>query len=73
MEVESGCYKQKVDWRKLGVRSIVAFHWQSCDGLLLAELLPGEEKAFLSPAGSTQVVSLPAGNARDISLCWGLC
>lgn len=50
----------------------MAFHWQSCDGLLLAELLPGEEKAFLPPAGSTQVESLPAGDARDISLCSGL-
>ena len=26
-EAGRNCYKQKVHWRKLGLRSMVAFHW----------------------------------------------
>ena len=43
--------------RKLGgllhrVGGVVAFHWLSCDGLLLAELLAGQEGVvFLLPLG----------------------
>ena len=38
-------------WRQLGVQSVAAFHWQSCDSLSLAGLLLGEEKFFLPLAG----------------------
>ena len=71
-EVKTGCYKQKVHWRKLGVRSMVAFHWLSCDSLSLAELLPGKENNFLPSAGSSKVVSFPVGDARYISSFWDL-
>ena len=27
------------------------FHWLSCDGLSLAELLPGKKEVFLLPVG----------------------
>ena len=46
-EVGRDCYKQKSHGRKLGVQSTVAFHWLSCDSLLLAELLQSKEKIFL--------------------------
>ena len=47
----TGCYKQRAHWRKLGVGSVVAFHWLSCDSLSLAGLLPGREKSFLPLLG----------------------
>ena len=49
--VARGCYKQKVHWRKLGVQSVVAFHWQSWNSLSLAGLLLGEEKFFFPLVG----------------------
>ena len=52
---EEGCYKQEVHWSKLGVGSVVAFHWLSCDSFLLAPLLPGREKIILPPAGVVKV------------------
>ena len=47
-KVGRGRQKQKVPWYKPEVQSIVAFHWLSCDGLLLAGLLPGKEKNLSS-------------------------
>ena len=41
------CYKQKIHWRKLGVWSIVSFHWLNCDCLSLAEFSTGKGKIFL--------------------------
>lgn len=49
--VRRGCYKQIIHWRKLGIQSVVASHWVSCDRFSLAGLLPGEEKFFLPLAG----------------------
>ena len=72
-EVGRDCYKQKVHWRKLEVQSVVAFHWLSCDSLSLAELLPGKEKFFLPPTGSSKIVSLPTEDSRCVSSCWDLC
>lgn len=37
---------KRAHWRKLGVRSVVAFHWLSC-GNLSVELLLGKKKIFL--------------------------
>ena len=54
-EVGKGCYKQNVYWRKLGVHSMVNFHWLSCESLWLVELLPGKEKFFLPPAEGSKV------------------
>ena len=56
-EVGRGFYKQNVHWKKLGVSSIVAFHWLSYDSLSLAELLPGNQKIFLPSAGGSKVVT----------------
>ena len=64
-----GFYKQKVHWSKLGVKSIVTFHWLSWDCLPLAGLLQGregmgkgrEENIFLPPA---------AGSKASSSSCW---
>lgn len=39
-------YKHKVRWSKLGVWSIVAFNWLSCDSLSLARLLLGEKESL---------------------------
>lgn len=66
------CDKQNVHWRKLGVRSIAAFHWLSGDCLSLAEVLPGKEKIFLPPAGGSKAVSFPVGDVRFTSSCWHL-
>ena len=49
-EFGRGCYKSKVHWNKLGVGSVVAFHWLIYEGLSVAKLLPGKEKILL-PAG----------------------
>ena len=38
---------KRAHWRKLGVGSVVAFHWLSCGNLSMAGLLPGQEKFFL--------------------------
>ena len=46
-----GSYKQKIHWSKLGVHSVVPFHWLSCDSLSLAGLLSGQEETFLAPTG----------------------
>lgn len=40
--IGKGCYKQRAYWRKLGVWSVVAFHWLSGEGLSLAGLLLGK-------------------------------
>lgn len=62
-KLRGGCYKQKVHWRKQSSK-YSGFLWLSCDSLSLVELLPGEGKTFLPPAGGGKVVSLPAANAR---------
>lgn len=58
---QGGCweagYKQKGPWSKLGIRSILAFHWESYDSLLLAELFPGEEENLFSSSWGSEVVS----------------
>ena len=46
-----GYYKQRAHWRKLGVLSVVAFHWLSCCSFSLAGQLPGKEKIFLLRPG----------------------
>lgn len=51
MGSKEGYYKLKVYWSKLGVQSLVAFHWMSCDSFSLAGLLSGQEETFLLPAG----------------------
>ena len=38
---------KRAHWRKLGVGSVVAFHWLSCGNLSMAGLLLGQEKFFL--------------------------
>ena len=64
------CYKQKVHWRKLGVWSIVSFHWLNCDCLSLAEFSTGRGKYFLLLL--VLVESLSAGDANYVSSCWDL-
>lgn len=57
----------------------MAFYWLDCDGLSLAELLPGREKIFLPLLGSEVSFfllempgrSLPSGICVDIK--WYLC
>ena len=46
-----GFYKWRAHWQKLGVSSVVASHWPSCDGLSLAGLLLREGKSFFPLAG----------------------
>ena len=48
-KLEGAVYPQRVRWREVGVRSVVAFHWLDCDSLSLAGLSLGEEKIFLPP------------------------
>ena len=60
--VERGCSKQSVRWRKLGVRSVVAFHWLNCDGLSLAGLLLGEN---LPSSCWVESSNLPTGSAIE--------
>ena len=45
---ERGCCKQRVYWSRLGIQSVVAFHWLSYGRLSLAELLLGKEEFLLS-------------------------
>lgn len=45
------CYKQKSSWSKLGVQSIVASRWLTCDSTLFAGLLAGEEETFPPSTG----------------------
>lgn len=49
--VGKGYCKQSVHWRNLGVESVMAFHWLTCDNLSLAGLSPSKKKTFLSPIG----------------------
>ena len=52
-----GYCKQRVHWKGLGVPSLVAFSWLSCDSLSLAELLLSQKrKSFFFPLGSAIVV-----------------
>lgn len=49
---------------EIGVPSIVASHWLSCEGLSLAGLLLAKEKTF-PPAGIGKYRLLPIGSAID--------
>ena len=53
-----GWCKHKVHWSKLGVRSLVAPHWLSCDRLSLAGLLPGKEESLSSSCWGNKTVSM---------------
>lgn len=55
VDVGRGPYKQRVHWRKLGIQSVVAFHWLSYDNLSLAGPLPGKEKNLPYPLLPTQL------------------
>lgn len=59
-EVGRGCYKLKFHWRKLEVKSIVAFHWLIFGSLSLAELLPSKENIFLPATDGSKAAALPA-------------
>ena len=75
-----GLYEQKVHWTTLGVLSMMAFHWLSCDSFSLAGLLPGQKKIF-PPAGvvkyyiefflaGMQGIPLPVEFAKDCKKCY---
>ena len=42
---------KKFNGGKLGVGSVVTFHWLSCDSLSLGELLPGKRERLSFPLG----------------------
>ena len=41
----------KVQWKKPGVQSVIAFYWLGCDSISLAGVSLGKEKMLLPPAG----------------------
>lgn len=54
----------RVHWRKMRVRSIVAFHWLNYNSLSLAEWLLGQETIPL-PAGVVGEKHLPVRDGID--------
>lgn len=48
------CCNLKVYWNKLGVPSVVDFHWLSCENLSLSGLLLREEESLSSSYGSVK-------------------